>query len=180
MKSDLGWGKTTTSNPEVEDRSNVLLEVELSILDCNALANMTNQYEYNSTEEYEYEEYEYEGYEYEDYEYEDYNDTSSKIDCNDYIFAAGFGKKHLRCKRLIYTNLIFLPQTLLQADSGGPLTYKRRNQHVLVGELKFGMLNECESTKDASFYQSISYHRQWIEEKMRSPKFCGSGPDADA
>ena len=54
---------------------------------------MTNQYEYNSTEEYEYEEYEYEGYEYEDYEYEDYNDTSSKIDCtNDFIFAAGFGK----------------------------------------------------------------------------------------
>ena len=39
MKSDLGWGKTTTSNPKVEDRSNVLLEVELSILDCNAVAN---------------------------------------------------------------------------------------------------------------------------------------------
>ena len=126
-----------------------------------------------------YEEYEYEGYEYEDYEYEDYNDTSSKIDCNDYIFAAGFGKKHLRCKRLIYTNLIFLPQTLLQADSGGPLTYKSGNQHVLVGELRGGLL-ECENTKDTSFYPSISYHRQWIEEKMRSPKYCGSGPDADA
>ena len=71
LKSDLGWGKTTTSNPKVEDRSNVLLEVELSILDCNALANITDYYEYNSTEEYEYEEYEYD-----EYEFEDYNDTS--------------------------------------------------------------------------------------------------------
>ena len=86
LKSELGWGKTTTSNKTVEDRSNVLLEVELSIVDCNALANMTN---YGggilrwSNEEYEYEEY----------EYEDNNDTSSKIDCtNDFIFAAGFGK----------------------------------------------------------------------------------------
>ena len=61
LKSDLGWGKTTTSNPKVEDRSNVLLEVELSILDCRRL-------------------------------FEDYNDTSSKIDCNAFIFAAGFGK----------------------------------------------------------------------------------------
>ena len=42
LKSDLGWGKTTTSDKTVEDRSNVLLEVELSIVDCNALANMTN------------------------------------------------------------------------------------------------------------------------------------------
>ena len=148
LKSELGWGKTTTSNKTVEDRSNVLLEVELSILDCRRL-------------------------------FEDYNDTSSKIDCtNDFIFAAGFGKKHLRCKRLIYTNLIFLPQTLLQADSGGPLTYKSGNQHVLIGDTSFG--DQCALAGRYGVYGRVSFFRQWIEGKMSSPTYCSSGPDADA
>ena len=61
MKSDLGWGKTT-SEPK-DDRSNVLLEVELSILDCNAVANIS------------------------------ISNLGYKIDCtNDTIVAAGYGK----------------------------------------------------------------------------------------
>ena len=80
---------------------------------------------------------------------------------------------------MIQTKLIFLPQTLLQGDSGGPLTYKSGNQHVQIGVLSGTPCFECSFARVA-WYASISYHRQWIEEKMISPKYCGAGPDADA
>ena len=68
-------------------------------------------------------------------------------------------------------------QDSCQGDSGGPLTYKSGNQHVLIGEVSFG--EEC-GNGEYDVYGRISYFRQWIEGKMSSPEYCGSGPDADA
>ena len=68
-------------------------------------------------------------------------------------------------------------QDSCQGDSGGPLTYKSGNQHVLIGEVSFG---EGCGNGEYDVYGRISYFRQWIEGKMSSPEYCGSGPDADA
>ena len=66
---------------------------------------------------------------------------------------------------------------ILQGDSGGPLTYKSGHQHVLIGESSFG--KDCALADHYGVYGRISYFRKWIEGKMRSPKFCKNGPDAD-
>merc|ERR1712020_556823 len=64
-----------------------------------------------------------------------------------------------------------------QGDSGGPLTYKSGNQHVLIGDVSWG--DECALEGKYGVYGRISFFREWIEGKMSSPTFCGSGPDAD-
>ena len=66
---------------------------------------------------------------------------------------------------------------LLQADSGGPLTYKSRKQHVLIGATSWGL--GCAIEGEYGKYSRISYYRDWIEGKMRSPTYCGSGPDVE-
>ena len=63
-------------------------------------------------------------------------------------------------------------------DSGGPLTYKSGEQHVLIGDVSWG--EECALAGKYGVYGRISYYRTWIEGKMTSPKYCGNGPDADA
>merc|ERR1711981_286813 len=65
-----------------------------------------------------------------------------------------------------------------QGDSGGPLTYKSGNQHVLIGDVSFG--DGCAEAGKYGVYGRISFFREWIEGKMSSPTYCGSGPDADA
>merc|ERR1712183_585439 len=65
-----------------------------------------------------------------------------------------------------------------QGDSGGPLTYKSGTQHVLIGDVSFG--DQCALAGKYGVYGRISFYRTWIEGKMSSPKYCGSGPDADA
>ena len=82
----------------------MLLEVEVSIVDCNALVNTTECYDW--PEEYEYDEY----------EYEDYNDTSCaesgdgkgacKVkDYKDTICAgSGDGKSACQVKNLFIQN----------------------------------------------------------------------------
>jgi len=62
-------------------------------------------------------------------------------------------------------------------DSGGPLTYKSRSQHVLIGATSWG--DGCAAEGKYGVYARISYFREWIEGKMSSPTYCGSGPDAD-
>merc|ERR1711884_994472 len=59
-------------------------------------------------------------------------------------------------------------------DSGGPLTYKSGDQHVLIGDVSWG--NYC---TNYTVYGGISFFRSWIESKMTSPSFCGAGPDAE-
>ena len=47
-------------------------------------------------------------------------------------------------------------------DSGGPLTYKTRGQHILIGAVSWGV--ECGLENKYGVYSSISYYRDWIEE----------------
>merc|ERR1719412_2779610 len=65
-----------------------------------------------------------------------------------------------------------------QGDSGGPLTYKSGTQHVLIGDVSYG--DGCAQAGKYGVYGRISFFREWIEGKMSSPTYCGSGPDADA
>ena len=58
------------------------------------------------------------------------------------------------------------------------MTYKRGTQHVLIGEVSFD--DDCAKKGKFGVYGRISHFRTWIEEKMSSPKYCGSSPDADA
>ena len=65
-----------------------------------------------------------------------------------------------------------------QGDSGGPLTYKSGVQHVLIGDNSFG--DDCALAGKYGVYGRMSFFREWIEGKMSSPTYCGSGPDAEA
>ena len=62
-------------------------------------------------------------------------------------------------------------------DSGGPLTYKTRGQHILIGAVSWGV--ECGLENKYGVYSSISYYRDWIEEKMVRPVYCGGSPNAN-
>merc|ERR1711953_406981 len=68
-------------------------------------------------------------------------------------------------------------QDSCQGDSGGPLTYKSGTQHVLIGDVSWG--DQCALAGSYGVYGRISHYRTWIEGKMTSPKYCGTGPDAD-
>ena len=70
---------------------------------------------------------------------------------------------------------------MIKGDSGGPLTYKSGDQHVLIGDGSWGMGWDegCGDEGKYGVYGRISFFREWIEGKMSSPKYCGSGPDAD-
>ena len=70
---------------------------------------------------------------------------------------------------------------MIKGDSGGPLTYKSGDQHVLIGDGSWGMGWDegCGDEGKYGVYGRISFFREWIEEKMSSPTYCGSGPDAD-
>jgi len=67
-------------------------------------------------------------------------------------------------------------------DSGGPLTYKSGDQHVLIGEV-IGLMRDrglrCALHGGYVNYGRISYYRDWIESNMFYPSFCANGPDAD-
>ena len=62
-------------------------------------------------------------------------------------------------------------------DSGGPLSYKTRGQHILIGAVSWGV--ECGLENKYGVYSSISYYRDWIEEKMVRPVYCGGSPNAN-
>lgn len=64
-----------------------------------------------------------------------------------------------------------------KGDGGGPLTYKSGAQHVLIGDASWGY--GCAQAGIYGVYGRISFFREWIEGKMTSPIYCGSGPDAD-
>ena len=69
---------------------------------------------------------------------------------------------------------------ILKGDSGGPLTHKSGDQHVLIGDVSWG--KSCGKRGQYGMYGRISYFRPWIEremEKLDTPKFCRSGPVAD-
>ena len=70
-----------------------------------------------------------------------------------------------------------------KADSGGPLTFKSGGQHILIGDVSFGGHWGCGSEGKYGAYGRISHFRPWIEKEMKkleAPKYCTSGPDADA
>ena len=65
-----------------------------------------------------------------------------------------------------------------QGDSGGPLTYNSNGQHILIGETSFG--NGCAQEGYYGVYGRISYYRSRLEGQMTSPRYCPSGPNAEA
>ena len=69
-------------------------------------------------------------------------------------------------------SLIFL----LQGDSGGPLTLNKTSQHVLIGAVSSGL--RCGLKDKFGVFTRISYYRRWLEDNMKDPKFCQTGPDA--
>ena len=67
-----------------------------------------------------------------------------------------------------------------KGDSGGPLTYNSRGQHILIGDVSFG--DKCGVKGKYGIYGRISTFRPWIEETMKKldpPKYCKGGPDAE-
>jgi len=64
-----------------------------------------------------------------------------------------------------------------QGDSGGPLTYKSGLQHVLIGDVSWGV--GCAKKGLYGVYGRISHFREWIKTKMISPKYCGATADAE-
>ena len=55
-------------------------------------------------------------------------------------------------------------------DSGGPLTIKVGDQHILIGETSFG--RGCGRRGTYGIYGRISSFIEFIERKMEKPKFC--------
>ena len=93
-----------------------------------------------------------------------------------------------------------------KGDSGGPLTFKQNGQHVLIGDVSSGTGEGCARVGlhiyylsyiiyhlisfiyyllfnyqpgEDGYYGRISYLREWLDEQMNSPVFCGGTPDAD-
>ena len=63
-----------------------------------------------------------------------------------------------------------------RGDSGGPLTYKSGNQHVLIGATSTGP-KHCGVDDAFIVFSRISQFREWIEGKMEAPRFCDGGAD---
>ena len=73
-------------------------------------------------------------------------------------------------------NLLFLGSLflILQSDSGGPLTYKQGDQHVLIGDVSGGL-----GAGDTHFYARISFLREWIDTQLVGANYCpNGGPDS--
>merc|ERR1711988_1141256 len=69
-----------------------------------------------------------------------------------------------------------------KGDSGGPLTHvSGKGQHALIGVASHigpnsqGKFCEVGST---NFYTKVSDYRDWIDQNMRDPKYCKSGPES--
>ena len=61
---------------------------------------------------------------------------------------------------------------ILQGDSGGPGTYKQKDQHILVGVVSFSSgLTECGG--NITFFGRISHIRQWIDETIEATPYSG-------
>ena len=66
---------------------------------------------------------------------------------------------------------------ILQEQSGGPLTVKKKSQHVLIGTVSSGVM--CGEQQDKlAVFSRISHYTDWIRKNMKNPKFCQSGPEA--
>ena len=60
----------------------------------------------------------------------------------------------------------------LQGDSGGPGTYKQKDQHILVGVVSFSSgLSECGG--NITFFGRISHIRQWIDKTIEATPYSG-------
>ena len=66
------------------------------------------------------------------------------------------------------------------------MTYQSGSQHVLIVATSWGYACAgVEKWTDEVFkglytvFVRISHYREWIEAQMNSPKYCGSGPDAE-
>ena len=89
------------------------------------------------------------------------------------------------------TNIYF---PLYQGDSGGPLTYKKGDQHILIGDVSFGVKG-CATVNHFLFnyvcfifyfqpneptaYCRISEVRGWIDSTIKGAKFCPHGENAE-
>ena len=71
----------------------------------------------------------------------------------------------------------------MKGDSGGPLTFQQNGQHVLIGDTSRAA--GCATVhpllgEDITFFGRVSFFRDWIEDKMSKPTFCGGTADAAA
>ena len=84
-----------------------------------------------------------------------------------------------------------------KGDSGGPLTYLHNGQHTLIGvtsgffrltkdnfettKLSTHTLNRDHpnSTEWSDTFTRVSYFRDWIEQNMKSTKYCQNGLSAE-
>ena len=86
----------------------------------------------------------------------------------------------LKCRRRPCSILFYiLYRIILKGDSGGPLTYRYGGQHILIGDVSWGV--GCGPDGQYGVNGRISYFRPWIEmemKKLEAPKYCRSGPDA--
>ena len=66
----------------------------------------------------------------------------------------------------------------LQGDSGGPVTFKLRGQHILIGVIGFFVGEECGNITGVC---RISYVREWIDRILSGggAAFCPNGSDAE-
>jgi len=69
-----------------------------------------------------------------------------------------------------------------RGDSGGPVSMKSNDQHILVGDTSFGAACILAGTMDpqASIFGRVSYFRTWLEDQMPDVKTCRNGFNADS
>ena len=95
--------------------------------------------------------------------------------------------KIIQCVALRYWNIwnirieLFWYDLISKGDSGGPLTYKFHDQHILIGDTSWGLQEGCGLAGKYGVYGRISYFRPWFEKemnKLEAPSYCSSGSEA--
>ena len=83
------------------------------------------------------------------------------------------------CKVNVKTHMMILSTSLFsQFDDGGPATFKKNDQHILVGVIN-RFLVKCGSE---SILTRVSKHRYWIDDILKNHNraiFCRNSGDAD-
>ena len=68
---------------------------------------------------------------------------------------------------------------ILKGDSGGPVTHKDGDQHVLIGVVSFAAKypTVCGNLMGTGPCR-ISGVRDWIDRNLKGANYCGNNPDA--
>ena len=63
-----------------------------------------------------------------------------------------------------------------KGDDSTPLTYKKGNQHILMGFISHKKIN-CAKPEWTDVYGDFGSKRYWIDRNMKDPIYCNSGPN---